>query len=66
MSNFFGFCVVAVFALLVGWMFIMFPVTLHADRKCLEAGYPKSSVTYNFDIYCMNLDGSVTVRVDKQ
>lgn len=47
------------------WMlFVMLPVALVADAKCLERGYPKSSVTWNFKRYCMNLEGTVTVTVD--
>lgn len=37
-----------------------------AEKTCLEAGYPKASVTYDYSVYCSNLDGNITVKVDKQ
>lgn len=45
--------------------FVVLPVSVVATEKCLEAGYPKSAVTWNFKRYCMNLDGTVTVKVEK-
>jgi hypothetical protein len=45
-------------------MVVMLPMALYADMKCKEAGYPKAEVTVNMKMYCMNLDGSVTVKVD--
>jgi hypothetical protein len=47
-----------VFTLLV-WT----PTMLMAERKCLAAGYPKTSVTVALEAYCSTLDGSVTVSV---
>ena len=46
-------------------LFVYTPVSLWAQAKCLRNGYPKSSVSVGLESYCMNLDGSVTVRVDK-
>jgi hypothetical protein len=70
MDYFINWIVIPVFfVLLISMLVLLFvfvPVGLHAQRACLEAGFPKSDVTYNLDIYCMNLDGSVTVRVQKQ
>lgn len=40
-------------------------VSAYADMKCAEAGYPNSKVTINFASYCMNLDGSVTVKMER-
>ncbi len=45
------------------YMFIMMPVQLYHNAKCIEAGYPKAYVTYDFKAYCINLDGSVTAKV---
>jgi len=46
-------------------MFVYLPVGLYAEAKCLEKGYPKSEVTVGLETYCMNLGGTVTVKVDK-
>ena len=60
------FCIVApiaaffVYALLV-WM----PVSIYAESRCLAKGYPKTHVDVFLNTYCSNLDGSVTVKVDK-
>lgn len=40
-------------------------VMLNAEAKCLEAGMPKSAVTWNYKQYCMNLEGTVTVNVQE-
>jgi len=54
------------FALLVILvMFVALPVSLAAEAKCLERGYPKAYITWNLKRYCSNLEGSVTVRVDE-
>jgi hypothetical protein len=45
--------------------FIALPTTLLAEEKCLADGYPKAHVTWNLKRYCSNLDGSVTVKVEK-
>lgn len=58
------FSVVAVFVLYM--LFAIFPVVLYTQAECLEKGYPEVKVTVGLSRYCMNLDGSVTVRVDKQ
>ena len=56
------FLVLAALMLIVGLTYT--PYAAHTEAQCLERGYPKSAVTWNFKQYCMNLDGSVTVRVD--
>ena len=43
----------------------MIPVAALADKKCIEAGYPKSRVTWDFEAYCITLEGAVTVPVVK-
>ena len=54
------FCVTGVYVL-----FIYTPVTLYAEAECLRAGYPKAYVSVGLERYCSNLDGAVTVKVDK-
>lgn len=52
--------------LFVAWLIlVMLPVSLRANANCLEAGYPKATVTWNLKAYCMNMQGAVTVRVDR-
>jgi hypothetical protein len=46
-------------------MFVVFPVSLYAEAKCLRSGYPKAHVTVGLEVYCSTLDGAVTVKVDK-
>ena len=46
-------------------IFVIFPVAFYADAKCLKAGYPVAHVTVGLEIYCSNLTGTVTVKVDK-
>ncbi len=56
-------------AFMVGFMLfvaIMFPFNLYAESVCLGKGFPKAHVTYNGNIYCSNLSGSVTILVEKQ
>ena len=55
--------ILAVFAAYV--MFVMVPVYMYAEAKCLRAGYPKAHVTVGLETYCSNLAGTVTVQVDK-
>lgn len=54
------------FGLMAFLLLVWLPVSLVAEKTCLEAGYPKASVTYDLSVYCSNLDGNVTVKVDKQ
>lgn len=46
-------------------LFVVMPVRLYTDAECLRAGYPRSAVSVGLERYCLNLEGSVTVRVDK-
>ena len=41
------------------------PVMMYTEAECLRNGYPKYSVSIGLERYCMNLQGTVTVRVDK-
>jgi hypothetical protein len=45
-------------------LFVALPLSLRAEAKCLDRGYPKAYVTWNLNEYCSNLEGSVTVRVE--
>lgn len=46
-------------------LFVLLPVALWTEQQCLAKGMPNASVTIMLDRYCLNLDGSVTVRVEK-
>lgn len=50
--------------LLLAAVIAYIPAMAVAEAECLEKGYPKASVTYDFKKYCKNLEGSVTVRVE--
>ena len=45
---------------------IFLPFSLIAEKRCLEAGYPHTSFTYDFDIYCSTLQGDVSIKLEKQ
>lgn len=47
-------------------LLVFSPVSLYTEAECLREGYPEYRVSVGLERYCMNLDGSVTVRVDKQ
>lgn len=44
----------------------MTPKFLQAEKTCLSKGFPKYSVTYDGEAYCMNMEGAVTIKVQKQ
>ena len=46
-------------------MFVIMPVVMYTEAECLRNGYPHANVTVGLERYCMNLDGSVTVKVEK-
>ncbi len=46
-------------------VFIWVPVYIYTEAECLRQGYPKPKVSVGLERYCMNLDGSVTVKVNK-
>jgi hypothetical protein len=46
-------------------LFIWAPYNMYADSACLNKGYPDYRVTIGLEVYCLNLDGSVTVNVEK-
>ena len=57
----------APFILFVAYtMIIWMPVNVYNEAKCLEKGYPEHRVSVGLERYCMNLDGTITVSVDKQ
>ncbi len=45
-------------------MFVWLPISAVNQADCLRAGYPESRVTFNFERYCLTLDGAVTVKVE--
>jgi len=51
---------------LLGWVFITAGIILYTEDDCLSKGYPKYRVSVSWDRYCINLDGAVTGKVDKQ
>ena len=55
-----GWIIGVLLAFCVIFLLIVTPAMLVADKRCLEAGYPNSHVTYTFDVYCERLDGQVT------
>lgn len=55
--------VIAVFAAYV--LFVIVPVAFYTEANCLRNGYPKSHVTIGLETYCSNLQGTVTVKVEK-
>ncbi len=52
------------FLILVG-AFVYLPAGIIAEKRCLEEGYPKYAVTYDLTSYCMNLEGTITVKVQE-
>jgi hypothetical protein len=56
-------CILGLFVLYL--VFVWMPVTLYAEAECLRKGYPEHRVTVGLSKYCMNLDGTVTVSVDR-
>ncbi len=58
---------IIVFFLLI-FLFMMLvaaPYSMYAEKQCLEAGYPNTNITYDFDIYCSTLDGDVSIKLEK-
>lgn len=45
---------------------VFMPFSLVAEKRCLEAGYPHTSFTYDFDVYCSTLQGDVSIKLEKQ
>lgn len=54
------------FGLLALWVFSVIVVSLRAEENCLADGYPEARVTWSYKVYCVNLDGAVTTKVDRQ
>lgn len=46
-------------------LFVVAPVVFYTEAECLKSGYPKAYVTIGLERYCSNLDGVVTVKVEK-
>lgn len=43
-------------------LFIVLPVRVYTEAKCLRKGYPEAKVTIGLEKYCLNMDGDVTRR----
>ena len=44
---------------------VYIPVLIHTESKCLAKGYPEARVDWKLNTYCMNLDGTITVKVEE-
>lgn len=65
--SWFAVAVLAAVALFVLYTMLIFtPVSIYTQAECLRKGFPKHAVSVGLERYCMNLDGSVTVKVDHQ
>lgn len=58
--------ILSIIAGLFIWSITKLSFIAYNEAKCLEIGYPKTEVTWNFKAYCINLTGSVTTRVSPQ
>lgn len=47
------------------WSITLVVVAAKAEKTCLEAGYPSSKITWDYEGYCLNIDGAVTGTVEK-
>ena len=55
----------SVLAVTVALIFVYLSVDLYTQAECLRNGYPKHAISVGLERYCMNLTGSVTVKVEK-
>lgn len=59
----------AIGAVVILWILyclvIWAPYNIYAESQCLAKGFPEYRVTVGLEIYCLNLDGSLTVNVEK-
>lgn len=46
-------------------LFVYLPFSMYTQAECLRKGYPKYAVTVGLERYCMNLEGTITVRVEQ-
>lgn len=62
----FGSTAVVLLGLFVLYVLIVYaPVSMLTEDECLSKGYPNYRVSYDLDRYCMNLEGSVTIKVEE-
>ena len=57
--------IAACFVFVFFYLSVFMVTVMGAELECLEKGYPEYRVVYNLNSYCMNLEGTVTVNVDK-
>ena len=55
----------ALVALIFIWAVAAGVMSARIQKSCLDAGYPKSEMTWDFEGYCLNLEGVVTGKVEK-
>lgn len=46
-------------------LLVLVPVMAVTESECLAKGYPKYAVDYKLNRYCLNLQGTVTVKVEE-
>lgn len=63
---FFEKVVLSIIAVTIICLLTLFGFITYNEAKCLEMGYPKTAVTWNFKAYCIDLTGSVITRVSPQ
>lgn len=61
----FDWALIALSAAFIVWVASMTICTGIAEKKCLDLGYPKTSVTYDYTAYCLTIDGVVRAKVEK-
>jgi hypothetical protein len=57
--------VMIVASFLVAGILAYAPYEMYAVKKCLESGYPSARITYDFEYYCVGIDGVVFDRVKR-
>lgn len=58
-----AFLPIAIFAMIfVLAMALYLPAASHNEKVCLEAGYPSARITWDFQGYCINIDGTEIVE----
>ena len=64
--NRFATVILALCAAVLIYLVILLVVAAKAENLCLSQGYPSTSITYDFDVYCRGYDGAVYPVVKKQ
>ena len=56
---------VAIFVLFALLVYVV-GVCLHTQNDCLKQGYPEYKVSVTLDRYCLDIEGAVTTKVERQ